>query len=712
MRSLSAVLIGLFVWLAALPVGAQVQRTERIAAELVPMSQWAAPGSTTVVAVRQDIEPGWHTYWRNPGDSGGPTELDWTLPGGVEAGDIVWPLPERQRLQSLMNYGYSDQIYLPVPIEIPADAAPGSVLSLSVDALFMVCSDEMCVPDELTLTLDLRVDDGEAPLDRAHGAAISRILETAPRPGDLTARVTRQGETVLLTVTGEALSGEDLSDVYFFPFEGGVIDHPAEQPGERGSDGLSLTLTAGRAILTGGLNGPMAGVLSTSAGAWEITAEVGEPLAGTTGQGVLAESVAPTGVGVFLQAALFALIGGLILNLMPCVFPILAMKAASLSASAHEPGEARRHGLAFLAGVLTTFLILAVALIALRAAGQAVGWGFQLQSPGVIAGLALLMLAVGLNLSGVFHVGMAAQGLAEGGAGGRLSRLPGSVGAFFTGVLAVVVAAPCTAPFMAFALGAALVMPAPMAVAVFLMLGLGLALPYVAVSLSPGLLKRFPRPGPWMDRLKGVLAFPMYGAALWLVWVFARQAGAESLALLMTGALMLALGLFLWGWRQAARAEGRGGVVSTVAAVLSIVAAMGLAGGGASLARAPEAAAGASEGGALSSTPWSPAAVQAARAEGRVVFVNFTADWCVTCKVNERAALASDRVRSAVETTGAVYMVADWTLRDDAIARELERHGRSGVPLYLIYGSGSDAPRILPQLLTPGLVAEALNDAA
>ena len=712
-RLLSAVLIGLFVWCAALPAGAQVQRTERIAAELVPMSQWAAPGSTAIVAVRQDIEPGWHTYWRNPGDSGGPTELDWTLPGGVEAGDIVWPLPERQRLQSLMNYGYSDQVYLPVPIDIPADAAPGSVLPLSVDALFMVCSDEMCVPDELTLTLDLRVDDGEAPLSRAHGAAISRILETAPRPGDLNARVTRQGETVLLSVTGETLTDDSLSDVYFFPFEGGVIDHPAEQPGERGTDGLSLSLTAGRAILTGGLTGPMAGVLSTSEGAWEITAEVGEPLAGTAGEGALAEGAAPTGVGVFVQAALFALIGGLILNLMPCVFPILAMKAASLSASAHDPGEARRDGLAFLAGVLTTFLILAVALIALRAAGQAVGWGFQLQSPGVIAGLALLMLAVGLNLSGVFNVGMAAQGLAEGAAGGRLSRLPGGVGAFFTGVLAVVVAAPCTAPFMAFALGAALVMPALMAVAVFLMLGLGLALPYVAVSLSPGLLKRFPRPGPWMDRLKGVLAFPMYGAALWLVWVFARQAGAESLALLMAGALMLALGLFLWGWRQTARAEGRGAVVSTVAAVLSIVAAMGLAGAGASLARAPDAAGmTAGEGSTLPSTPWSPEAVQAAQAEGRVVFVNFTADWCVTCKVNERAALASDRVRQAVEAANVTYMVADWTLRDDAIARELERHGRSGVPLYLVYSPASDDPRILPQLLTPGLVAEALNDAA
>ena len=714
MRLLSAVLIGLSLWLAAVaPAASQQLRSENLEVALVPMSEWGAPGSTAIVAVRQDIDPGWHTYWRNPGDSGGPTELAWSLPAGVEAGDIVWPLPERQRLQSLMNYGYSDHVYLPVPIDIPVDARPGTTLPLRVEVLSMVCSDEMCVPDERTVALDLPINDGEAPLDGAHGAAIARILETAPRPGDLTARVTRQGETVLLSVTGQALKEDGLSDVYFFPFEGGVIDHPADQPGERGPDGLSLTLTAGRAILTGGLNGPMAGVLSTSAGAWEITAEAGEPLAGTSGEGVLAEGAAQTGVGVFLQAALFALIGGLILNLMPCVFPILAMKAASLSASAHDPREARRDGLAFLAGVLTTFLILAVALIGLRAAGQAVGWGFQLQSSGVIAGLALLMLAVGLNLSGVFNVGMAAQGLAEGGAGGRLSRLPGGAGAFFTGVLAVVVAAPCTAPFMAFALGAALIMPAPMAVAVFLMLGLGLALPYVAVSLSPGLLKRFPRPGPWMDRLKGVLAFPMYGAALWLVWVFARQAGAESLALLMAGALTLSLGLFLWGWRQTARAEGRGGMVSTVAAVLSIVAAVGFAGAGVSLARAPDAAGTpGSEGSTLSSTPWSPEAVQAARAEGRVVFVNFTADWCVTCKVNERAALASDRVRSAVETTGAAYMVADWTLRDDAIARELERHGRSGVPLYLVYSPGSDAPRILPQLLTPGLVAEALNDAA
>ena len=714
MRLVSAVLTGLCLWLAALSSASAQMRSENIEVALVPMSAWAAPGSTAIVAVRQDIDPGWHTYWRNPGDSGGPTELTWTLPDGVAAGDIIWPLPERQPLQGLMNYGYSGHVYLPVPIDIPADAAPGSTIRLSVDVLSMVCSDQMCVPDERAATLDLRVDQGAAPLDPAHGAAISRIIETAPRPGGLEARVTRRDGTLMLTATGEPLRAESLSDVYFFPFRGGVVEHPAAQPGERGPEGLALTLTAGRAILAAGLTDPIEGVLATSEGAWEIVAEPGEPLAGTTGGGVLSEGAAAGGgLAMFIQAALFALIGGLILNLMPCVFPILAMKAASLSASAHDPAEARRDGLAFLAGVLATFLILAVALIVLRSAGQAVGWGFQLQSPGVIAGLALLMLAVGLNLSGVFNVGMAAQGFAESGAGGRLSRLPGGAGAFFTGVLAVVVAAPCTAPFMAFALGAALVMPAALAVIVFLMLGLGLALPYVAVSLSPGLLRRFPRPGPWMDRLKAILAFPMYGAALWLVWVFARQTGAEALALLMTGALALSLGLVLWGWRQAARAEGRGGVVSTVAAVLCIVAAVAFAGVGASLARADGLTlAGAAEGGGLEGAAWSPEAVQAARAEGRVVFVNFTADWCVTCKVNERAALASGRVRDAIAATGAVYMVADWTRRDDVIARELERHGRSGVPLYLIYGPEADDPRILPQLLTPGLVAEALNDAA
>jgi thiol:disulfide interchange protein DsbD len=661
--------------------------------------------------VRQAIQPGWHTYWRNPGDSGGATTLDWTLPAGLRAGAIVWPVPERQRLQSLMNYGYSGDVYLPVPVDIPADARPGTTLPLSVRALFLVCSDEMCVPDELTLTLNLTVREGAAPLEPVHGPAIQQIVETAPRPAGITARYALQGASLTLSFAGGPLTGSAPEQAAFFPFKPGVIAHAAPQPGESGPDGLTLTLAAGGKTTTAGLTGPIAGVLVTEAGAWEVEAIAGQVLPGTTGGGALAPTEDPaaansTGWTGFARAMVFALLGGLILNLMPCVFPILAMKAASLAASAHDPAEARRDGLAFLAGVLVSFLLLAGLLLALRAGGQAIGWGFQLQSPAVIASLALLMLAVGLNLSGIFHVGAGVQGLAG---SGPLARLPGGVGAFSTGVLAVVVAAPCTAPFMAVALGVALLMPAPMALAVFGMLGLGLALPYLAISLSPALLRRLPRPGPWMDRLKGVLAFPMYGTALWLVWVFSRQTGAEGLALLLASTLTLAFALWLFGLAQADRAMDRRGLAPAVTGALALTLGVALA---VLAIRSPVVAMGTdTRATALPSTVWSTEAVATARAQGRPVLVNFTADWCVTCKINERTALSSPRLAAALEAANGVYLVGDWTLRDDAITRELERHGRSGVPLYLIYTPGSDTPRILPQLLTEGLVIEALETA-
>ena len=432
----------------AAPVAAGPQRTERIEAELVPMSAWATPGSTAIVAVRQKIKPGWHTYWRNQGDSGGPTTLSWSLPDDVVPGDILWPLPERQRLQSLMNYGYSDVVFLPVPLRVPASVQPGQILTLRVTAHFYVCSDEMCVPEDLDLALSLPVRDGAAPLDPRHGQAIQAVVASAPRPAGIEARAAFSDGRLTLTAVGGPLADAPPKWAYFFPFEGGIIDHAAAQAGQRGPQGLTLTLAPGRGLTANGLKPPLAGVLSTDLGAWEISAEQGAALAGASGEGPIgdgeaAQKLTPgaTTIAAFLQAALFALLGGLILNLMPCVFPILAMKAAALSRSAHEPAEARRDGLAFLAGVLATFLVLAGALLALRAGGQALGWGFQLQSPGVVAALSLLMLTVALNLSGVFQVGAGLQGAGH----GPLARLPGAAGAFFTGVLAVVVAAPFVA---------------------------------------------------------------------------------------------------------------------------------------------------------------------------------------------------------------------------------------------------------------------------
>ncbi|HEX8471887.1 MAG TPA: protein-disulfide reductase DsbD domain-containing protein [Brevundimonas sp.] len=703
---LFACILWLSLAFASGPAFAQAgpQKTERIEAELVPMSAWAAPGSTAVVAIRQKIQPGWHTYWRNPGDSGGPTTLRWSLPTGVTAGDIVWPLPQRQRLQGLTNFGYEGEVFLPVPIEVPASARTGTTIPLSVNVVFLVCSAEMCVPDQMTLTLNLPIKDGAAPLAGAVGSRIQSVVETAPRPAGITAHATLNGQTLTLSATGGPLAGLTPKQASFFPYEGDVIDHAAAQFGQRGASGVTLELAAGVDLKKTGLNGPISGVLSTDVGSWEITATPGPALAGAGGSGALeptpdafgqAQGPISTGWLAVLQAAGFAFLGGVILNLMPCVFPILAMKAASLTRSAHDPAEARRDGIAFTLGVLVAFAGLAAVLLILRAGGQAVGWGFQLQSPAVVAALALLMLAVALNLSGVFEVGGRLQAVG----GSRLTRLHGGTGAFFTGVLAVVVAAPCTAPFMAFALGAALVMPAPLAMIVFLMLGLGLALPYLLVSLSPSLLGRLPKPGHWMVTLQRWLAIPMYAAALWLVWVFWRQTALSPALLLVGACVVAAIGLAAAGVfaKRARWARGAGCGAIAVAVVLTGVSAHLAA---AAAATAPT---------EIPADAWSSQKVQTALAEGRPVLVNFTADWCVSCKINERTALASPVTAKALKDANAVYLEGDWTRRDDAITRELQRHGRSGVPLYLLYTPGQTEPRLLPQLLTEGVVVDALK---
>ena len=693
-RGVAALTAAVLVLLAGpAPVRAQVVRTPHVETELVSGALAATPGSTLHVALRQKIIPGWHTYWRNPGDSGEPTRLAWTLPDGWSAGEILWPMPERQPIGPLVNYGYSNEVLLPVAIQVPAGARPGETVRLTAKADWLVC-EEICVPEEATLHLTLPVAAGPAAPHPVHGQAVREALAAGPIRGALTGTAALANGQLKLAVLGEPLRGADAARAYFFPYDGNLIDHAQPQAVERGPGGLTLTLAPGYGAQGGSLAGPVQGVLAVGGKAYEVEAAVGPLPAAAGGQG--AASSTRSGPGLLLSLG-FAFLGGLILNLMPCVFPILSMKAAALAAHAHEPRTARLHGLVFLAGVLTTFLALAAVLIAARAAGETAGWGFQLQSPPVIAALALLMLLVALNLSGVFHIGASAQGVGAG-----LSRLGGAAGAFFTGVLAVVVAAPCTAPFMAAAIGYAVVQPAVVALAVFAALGLGLAAPFVLVSFTPALLRRLPRPGAWMETLQRLLAFPMYAAAGWLVWIFARQTGVAGLAELIAAAWLLALGAWLFG-----RSQHSGRPLpfrlASGAAVLLVAAWLGVAAFG-----APKVEAGP---GAVAEEAWTPDRLAALRAEGKPVFVNFTADWCVTCKVNERVALSSAEVGSAFDRTGVVYLKADWTNRDPAIAEALAAHGRAGVPLYLLYAPGAAEPRILPQLLTKGAVIEALEEA-
>lgn len=705
MTRLFAKLLAALTLVWAIPASAEPVDTGHLVAELVARDQSIAPGSTTYVALRQKIDKGWHTYWRNSGDSGEATRIAWTLPPGWTAGDIVWPAPKRQPTGPLMNYGYQDEVLLAVPITAPANARPGDTVTLKAAASFLVC-EEICVPEDAALTLSLPVKDGLAAPNPQWSGPIAAALAATPTPGALTGAFAKQGPMLALAITGEALKGADLSDAYFFPFDSTAIDHAKPQPIERGPDGLTLGLTPGYAFQQPQPPKALSGVLTIGGKAYEVTAAEGALAPGASGLGPPpAKARGGDALGLPLAVA-FAFLGGLILNLMPCVFPILAMKAASLAGHAHERRAAQGQGLAFLVGVLATFLALAVSLIAVRAGGAAVGWGFQLQSPPVVAGLALLMLAVALNLSGVFEVGSSLQGVGTGLAGKR-----GLAGAFFTGALAVVVAAPCTAPFMAPALGWALTQSAPAAIAVFLALGLGFAAPFALAAFVPGLLTRLPKPGPWMDVFKKLLAFPMYGAAAWLVWVLTLQAGDAALARVLAAAVVLGLGAWLLGAAQRRHAGGgRPLAMAAAGAVLTLVAALAAVWPN----YGEPGVAVAAEGGGKAAVPYeaySPEKLAAAQASGKPVFVNFTAAWCVTCQVNEKVALTSQAVADAFKDTGAVYLKADWTRKDAVIEAELAKHGRAGVPLYLVYGAKGGEGVILPQILTEGLVVQALKDA-
>jgi thiol:disulfide interchange protein len=695
MRRLLAFLALCFAFAA--PAAADTVTTPHVTSELVAQTAGAAPGSTAWVAVVLTPDKGWHTYWRNPGDAGEATKIAWTLPAGWRAGDITWPTPQRLPLGPIMNYGFEGKTVLAVPVEVPASAAAGQTASLAAKVDYLVCA-EVCVPGTANLKLDLPVVAGAPPVDPVHGPVIAAALAAAPKPAGLTAAFQHAAGKLTLAVAGAPLAGKADADAYFYPYDDTLIDQAKPQSVERGPQGLTLTLAAGQAFGPGGtVPAKAAGVLVADGAAYEVTAAPGPAPAGASGLGAAGGQAG--GLGLPLAVA-FAFLGGLILNLMPCVFPILAMKAAALAKSGGDRPEA----LAFLGGVVATFAALGGALVAARAAGQAVGWGFQLQSPLVVALLALTMLAAALNLSGLFEVGTSVQGLGSGlAARGRLA------GAALTGALAVIVAAPCTAPFMGPALGFALTQSPAMALAVFLALALGFAAPYVALACIPALARRLPRPGAWMDGLRKALAFPMYGAAAWLLWVFAQQTGPFGLARLLIAAVLLALCAWLFGVAQRRRAVEGPALLPAAAALASLLLAAGSVAAGPFDGPVSTAQAAAAPAGELASQPWSPEKLAQLRAAGTPVLVNFTAAWCVTCQANEQVAFRSGEVAAAMKRAGAVYLVADWTRRDPVIAKALADQGRIGVPLYLYYAKGAAQPQVLPQLLTPAIVASAVE---
>lgn len=648
--------------------------TPHLRAELVSEASSVEAGRPFWVALRFTLQPGWHIYWKNPGDSGEAPRIRWQLPYGISAGDIQWPPPERLPVGPLMNFGYSGEAWLPVLITPPVrlDAA---TVSLRASATWLVCKED-CIPErgEFALTLPVGVS-APSPLV----AAFEELRGRMPRALS-GADWTGEAGTLRLRLTGLEAAG--LREAFFFPETYGVLEHAALQPLSREGRVPVLTLTRGEVgpEPTGVLRGVLVATRDGQAGlvteAWTVLA--------------VPASAASTTSGLIL-ALVMALGGGLLLNLMPCVFPVLALKALYLVQHASaDPVHTRVSGLAFTAGVLSSFLVLAAVLLVLRAGGEAVGWGFQLQLPAFVAGLAWLMLALGLWLSGVWSLGGAWMGLGQ-----NLAARGGHGGAFFTGVLAVVVATPCTAPFMGAALGYALAQPASIALAVFLTLGLGMALPWLAVALFPALGRRLPRPGPWMERFKQLMAFPLYATAAWLVWVLAQQTDAQGLALALAG--LIGVGLLAWLMGQ-----GRGRLILAAA----------LAGGVLLVGLAREIEPGAATESAAVSSHWEAydeARLAQLRAQGHPVLVNFTAAWCITCQVNERIALDTPAARQAMAQAGVARMKADWTRHDPAITRILEAHERSGVPLYLLYPAGGGAPEVLPAVLTEALVLARLD---
>jgi len=719
---------------AALALSGETVATDNVKARLVSEVRSVAPGQSFFVALELDIREGWHTYWRNPGDSGQATKLIWTLPPGFAAGDIEWTTPHRFELTPLVNYGYAKHAVHLVQISAPRDLAPGKGLDLRAKASWLVCSD-VCIPEGADLQLSLPTSPQAGAIDAASASLFTAARAELPIAAPASSARVENGQLVIALGKDWGGTLAQIKELSFFPYDDGAIEYAAPQSLTRKPQELDLAVKLGYQLPAGSVRGLLLATEQNGADAVAVPLEIAATLPAGAAAAAAAsaspefkpssaltpalrqsasppapdasrsEGAAGPGFGLLL---LFAILGGLVLNLMPCVFPVLSIKAIRLVEQAKKhPAAVRTKGLVFAAGVISSMLALAAVLLALRAGGEQIGWGFQLQSPLFVTLMAYLLFAVGLNLSGVFEVGGGLAGIGDG-----LTQGDSYHAAFFTGVLTTLVATPCTAPFMAAAVGAALTQSPMVALSIFTALGFGLALPYLTLSFAPWLRRALPKPGAWMDTLKQVFAFPMYGSAAWLIWVLAQQQTAVlGLGAALAGAILI--GLAAWAYQKSKSSGVKGRVVALATAVVALLLAIALP---LQLAGAPVAAAA----GTGATTPGGPpdaegwqnydaARVAELKAAGMPLLVNFTASWCLTCLVNERNAFGDSAVQAVFHDKGVTLMKGDWTNRNPEITKALADFGRAGVPLYVVYNAkpGVPEPLVLPQLLSASVVRDA-----
>ena len=675
---------------------AQTQNEQLVKIRLLPEKGEIKPGDEIWIGTEQSIAEHWHTYWINPGDSGTPALIEWQLPDGFEISEIEWPTPEKLPYGPLLNYGYSGRALLLQKLTVP-DTLPEGPVTLNADIELLVCKEE-CIPEYGTYSLTLN---GPNAASENNSAYLQTALAKMPQPADWKADFNQDDENLTLTINAPAKITEtiNLTTLSFMPLEWGYIENAAP-PQAFIKDG-AIVLEQKRGDRNAGTGDELPGVLvfetmDGQSDSHKITADFRLPSAKSD------SAQTQRAIGI-IQALIFALLGGLILNLMPCVFPVLSIKALSLVKIAEkQPQLARAHGLAYTAGVISSFMLIAGILIGLKAGGAEIGWGFQLQNPWIVGALSYLLFVIGLNFIGFFEITTSFANV-----GGRFAQNNGLSGSFATGILATLVATPCTAPFMAGAIGFAFVQPPIVSLTVFFALGLGLALPYLLLSFVPALQKILPKPGAWMEVFKQFLAFPMFAAALWLLWVMAQQTGIMGVSSALFGAILIAFSIWLFKhipakpfWHYFSRGLA---VVSLLLALLALP-----------IKSIPQTD---TDQNAVYSfgQAFSKETLETALKGDDPVFTEMTAAWCITCKVNHAVAININSTKELFARNNVTYMVGDWTNEDPAITKYLQNYRRNGVPLYVYYGPRDPVtkerpePKVLPQVLTPGLIADAIN---